>query len=116
MDHHEQQRDVHDQLLADFQSLWRPVGKGRPVPGGKNLSTVYSIIILITPLVLTIHTAKSKFRSTMGISAQRSTTARGTANSYHGQDVVPVRIMLFAVGLHWEGRRCKEVAKVIEGR
>ena len=71
MDHHEQQRDVHDQLLADFQSLWRPVGKGRPVPGGKNLSTVYSIIILITPLVLTIHTAKSKFRSSGSVGGQQ---------------------------------------------
>ena len=76
MDQHEQQRDVHDQLLADFQSLWRPVGKGRPVPGGKNLSTVYSILILIIPLVLTIHTAKSKFRSTVGISSHRLTKAR----------------------------------------
>ena len=71
MDQHEQQRDVHDQLLADFQSLWRPVGKGRPVPGGKNLSTVYSIIILITPLVLTIHTAKSKFRSSGSVGGQQ---------------------------------------------
>ena len=75
MDQHEQQRDVHDQLLADFPSLWRPVGKGRPgtgpVPGGKNLSTVYSIIILITPLVLTIHTAKSKFRSSGSVGGQQ---------------------------------------------
>ena len=83
MDQHEQQRDVHDQLLADFQSLWRPVGKGRPGTGpvparyraGKNLNTVYTILILpfvlgipiteVTPLVLLICTAKSKFRFTM---------------------------------------------------
>ena len=71
MDQHEQQRDVHDQLLADFQSLWRPVGKGRPVPGGKNLSTVYSIIILITPLVFLIRTAKSKFRSSGSVGGQQ---------------------------------------------
>ena len=71
MDQHEQQRDVHDQLLADFQSLWRPVGKGRPVPGGKNLSTVYSILILITPLVLTIHTAKSRFGSSGSVGGQQ---------------------------------------------
>ena len=82
----------YNSKILDFDRYHlRPGTIGRYRAGGKNLNTVYSIIILpfvvgmpipgVTPLVLTIRTAKSKFRPTAEISAQSLTKARASEHA-----------------------------------